>query len=172
MEIGVRSLNPNYFRRVLGNYPTGIVAVTATDNEGRPAGMTIGSFTSVSLDPPLVAFLPAKTSSTWPTIQAAGRFAANFLASDQESVCRALAIKGGDKFAGLTWRLGAHGSPLIEGAAGWVECDLDQVHEAGDHMIAIGRVIDLEAPLNVLPLLFFRGGYGKFTPHAPALLSA
>lgn len=155
---------PAFLRSVLGNYPTGVVAVTAADPEVGAVGMTVGSFTSVSLDPPLIAFLPAKSSTTWPKIENAGRFAVNFLASDQESVCRALAQKKPEKMSDVRWCAGEFGSPLIEDAVGWIECEVENVYDTGDHYMVVGRVLALDAPRQTLPLIFFQGGYGRFLP--------
>ena len=152
------------FRHVLGHFPTGVAVVTALPPDGKPAGMAVGSFTSVSLDPPLVAFLPDKSSSSWPRIEEAGSFCVNILGSEQESVCRTFAVKGGDKFAELGWRKAGSGSPLLDGVVAWIDCDIETVHEAGDHYIVIGRVRDLDVAEQNLPLLFFQGGYGRFTP--------
>jgi flavin reductase (DIM6/NTAB) family NADH-FMN oxidoreductase RutF len=154
--------NSRYFRDVLGNVPTAVVAITAMDEDGRPTGMTVGSFTSVSLDPPLVAFMPAKTSSTMPKIRKAGRFCANILTSDQEDVCRQLALKGGDKFARLRWEESAHGTPHIAGAIGWIDCTITDVHDAGDHYVVLAYVESLRADHRASPLIFLRGGYGRF----------
>lgn len=160
-----RALDGSYFRGVLGNFPTGVVAITALDADQQPVGMTVGTFASVSLDPPLVAFLPQTTSTTWPKIQRAGRFAVNILGEHQEAVCRALSSKGGDKFSTVHWWQGKGGAPLIESAVGWIECEIDAVHSAGDHLIVVGKVLDLETADDAgLPLLFFRGGYGRFSP--------
>lgn len=152
------------FRDVLGQYPTGVSVVTAVQADGTAAGLAVGSFTSVSLDPPLVAFLPDKASTSWPKIQAAGSFCVNVLGADQESICRTFATKAPDKFAGLSWRPAGSGSPILDGAVAWIDCDLEAIHEAGDHYIVIGRVRDLDVAHPSLPLLFFRGGYGRFTP--------
>ena len=126
--------------------------------------MAVSSFTSVSLDPPLVAFLPSKTSSTYAAIREHGSFCANVLAADQEDVCRAFAAKGGDKFAGVEWTPSVNGSPVLEGAVAWVDCTIEAVHAAGDHDIVIGRVQDLRVANAAVPLLFFQGGYGRFAP--------
>src|ERR1700704_4437262 len=96
-------IDARHFRNVLGNYPTGVVVITAIDQAGAPAGMAVGSFTSVSLDPPLVAFLPDKSSTSFPKIRTAASFCVTVLAADQEDVCRAFATRGGDKFAGVKW---------------------------------------------------------------------
>jgi flavin reductase (DIM6/NTAB) family NADH-FMN oxidoreductase RutF len=152
------------FRRVLGHYPSGVVAITCLDESDVPTGMIVSSFTSVSLDPPLVAFLPAKSSTTFEAIAKRGVFCVNVLASDQEAVCRQLAAKGADKFDGLGWRTGSTGSPILEGAVAWIDCEIESTHDAGDHWIVVGRVLDLKVETPSLPLLFFQGGYGRFAP--------
>jgi flavin reductase (DIM6/NTAB) family NADH-FMN oxidoreductase RutF len=156
------SLDSRRFRQILGHFPTGVVAVTAVDQEGRAVGMAVGSFTSVSLDPPLVGFLPDKNSSSFPKIRSAGSFCINVLADDQEHVCRALAARGPDKLRDIRWRPSPSGAPLIDGVIAWIDCELETVHEAGDHYIAIGRVRSLDKAGPDQPLLFFQGGYGRF----------
>jgi len=155
--------DPGRFRTVLGHFPTGVAVVTGLDADGNPAGMAVGSFTSVSLDPPLVAFMPDKSSSSWPRFRDSGSFCVNILGAEQESVCRAFAARGGDKFADLQWRPAGSGSPVIDGVLAWIDCDLDVVHEAGDHYIVIGRVRELDIGTPALPLVFFQGGYGRFS---------
>jgi flavin reductase (DIM6/NTAB) family NADH-FMN oxidoreductase RutF len=121
--------------------------------------MTVGSFTSVSLDPPLVAFFPAKSSTSWPRIERAGAFCVNVLAADQQPVCRQLASKAAEKFTGVTHRSAASGSPIIDGVLAWIDCRLHAVHEVGDHLLVLGSVLALEATRDAQPLVFFRGGY-------------
>ena len=140
--------------------------MTAADPDGGYAGLTVGSFTSVSLDPPLVAFFPDKSSTTWPRLERAGRFCVNVLAADQEYICRAFAAKETDKFAGLDWRPAGSGSPILAGVSAWIDCDLEAVHDAGDHHIVVGRVRELDIENPSLPLLFFQGGYGRFMPQS------
>lgn len=154
--------NSRYFRDVLGNVPTAVVAITAMDKDNQPTGMIVGSFTSVSLDPPLVAFMPDKSSSTFPKVKEAGRFCANILTSNQEDVCRQLATKGGDKFSRLRWEESEFGSPHIAGAIGWIDCTISDIHDAGDHYIVVGLVDSLRADHLDSPLIFLRGGYGRF----------
>ena len=149
------------FRQVLGHFPTGVTVVTAAPPEG-PVGLAVGSFASVSLDPPLVAFFPDRGSSSWPKIEQAGAFCVNILAEDQEGVCRRFASKGDDKFAGLGWKPAASGAPVLDGVLAWIDCDIDEVLDAGDHFCVLGRVRDLEVAHDGAPLLFFRGGYGRF----------
>ena len=157
-------IDSQYFRRVLGNFPTGVVAITSVNEAGAPIGMAVGSFTSVSLNPPLVAFLPDRASTTWPQVRDYGSFCVNILGSEQETVCRTMATSGVEKFADVSWRPSGSGSPVIEGVVGWIDCDIETVHEAGDHYIVIGRVRDMEVIDSALPLLFFRSGYGRFAP--------
>ncbi len=158
------TIDPKHFRRVLGHFPTGVAVISGIDPDGNPAGMAIGSFTSVSLDPPLVAFLPDKTSTSWPKIAPSGKFCVNILASEQESICRAFAVKGGDKFAQFEWNPSpVTGSPRLDDVVAWIDCEVDQVVDAGDHYIVIGKVLELDVQNPSLPLLFFQGGYGRFT---------
>lgn len=150
------------FRRVLGHFAAGIAAITTVDDAG-PTGMVVVSFTSVSLDPPLVSFCADKGSGTWARIAASGRFCVNVLRHDQGAVSAQLASRGDDKFAGLDWEPGPTGSPVLPGVLAWIDCELEQAIEAGDHWIALGRVIALGAEGEHLPLIFYRGGYGSFT---------
>ncbi|EQB30857.1 flavin reductase family protein [Sphingobium ummariense] len=160
--IGEVEFDSATFRRVLGHYPTGVCVVTASEPGGGPVGMVVGSFTSVSLDPPLVAFFPAKSSSSWPRIKAVGTFCVNVLASDQQPLCRQLAGGAADKFSGVSHRHSANGSPILDGVVAWIDCSLEAVHEAGDHYIVLGRVQALGVERPGPPLLFFQGRYGAF----------
>lgn len=158
---------PATFRRVLGHYPTGVCIVTAMQDDSTPVGMSVGTFTSVSLDPPLVGFFPDRKSSSWPKIQQVGRFCVNVLAEHQEPLCRVFASKTADKFAGVPHRLSATGQPIFEGIIAWIDCDLHSVHEAGDHYLVLGQVHSLDVEHPGKPLLFFQGGYGQFYALAP-----
>lgn len=152
------------FRRVLGHYPTGVCVVTAIEPDGRPSAMVVGSFTSVSLDPPLVAFFPDRGSTSWPRIERAGKFCVNVLGSHQQDLCRRFSAKGDDKFAGLDYRLSRLGSPVLDDVVAWIDCTLDAIHQAGDHWIVLGRVRELDIERADHPLLFLRGQYGNFQP--------
>ena len=156
------TIDPALFRQVLGSYPTGVCAITATGADGAPVGMAIGSFTSVSLEPPLIGFLPDKKSSSWPQIEAAGQFCVNVLASDQMDVCRQLAAKGVDKFAGLDFAMSDHGHPVIAGSIARIDCTIHGVIDAGDHWFVLGRVLAMETTRDDDPMLFYRGRYGGF----------
>ncbi|WP_232303959.1 flavin reductase [Pseudofrankia sp. DC12] len=157
-------IDPGLFRRVLGNFPTGVAVITGLDAGGAPVGLAVGSFVSASLDPPLVAFFPDRSSSSWPRIAATGRFCVNILGFDQEAVCRTFAVRGGDKFTELSWRSAPSGAPVVDGVVAWIDCDLEAVHPAGDHDLVLGRVRTLDVGRSVLPLVFFQGGYGRFSP--------
>jgi 3-hydroxy-9,10-secoandrosta-1,3,5(10)-triene-9,17-dione monooxygenase reductase component len=148
------------FRQVLARFATGVVVVTGATESG-PAGLTCQSFSSLSLDPPLVLLSTARTSTTWPRIAATGRFAVNVLAADQQDISTRFAVSGGDKFAGLRWRSGALGNPLVDGAIAHVECDVQALHDGGDHEIVVGRVRAIEAPGldSGSPLVYYRSRY-------------
>jgi 3-hydroxy-9,10-secoandrosta-1,3,5(10)-triene-9,17-dione monooxygenase reductase component len=151
------------FRTVLGRFASGVTVIAAQTAEG-PVGMTCQSFSSVSLEPPLVMFCPAKTSRAWPLMQRAGFFCVNILAAGQADVSTAMATKGTDKFDGIEWRPASTGAPLLNGVVGYVDCTVHSVHEAGDHYVVLGRVRELgfgtghDADAQA-PLLYFRGSY-------------
>ncbi len=150
------------FRSAMGNFCTGVVVATGAV-DGAPAGFAAQSFVSLSLDPPLIALCPGKSSSSWPKLRDSGSFCINILAADQESICAAMAQSGGDKFTAFAWRTGVTGSPILADVIGYVDCDLEAEHDAGDHTIAIGRVRDFDILAgDKPPLLFFRGSYGQF----------
>ncbi|MEX2659430.1 MAG: flavin reductase family protein [Acidimicrobiales bacterium] len=152
------------FRQVLGHFPTGVTVVAAIDG-AEPVGLAVGSFTSVSLDPPLVAFCAAKRSLSWPKIRDAGVFCVNVLSQHQEALCRSFATKGADKFAGVGWEASGTGSPRLIGVLAWIDCTIEAVHDGGDHEICIGRVKELDVGAETDgPLVFYRGGYGRFEP--------
>jgi len=150
------------FRAALGQFCTGVVIATGT-LDGEPAGFAAQSFSSLSLDPPLVMLCPAKSSTSWPKLRDSGAFCINILGEDQRAVCDLFAQSGIDKFGGLDWRPGVTGSPVLSDVIAYIDCDLEQEHDAGDHTIAVGRVRDLQiVQPEQMPLLFFRGGYGRF----------
>jgi flavin reductase (DIM6/NTAB) family NADH-FMN oxidoreductase RutF len=151
------TFEPERFREVLGHLPTGVIVVTAETLAG-PVGMAVNSFTSVSLDPPLVLFCPAKSSTTWPEVRGARRFCANFLAGDHEEVSRRFAGSDRDRFAGVGWQRTACG-PRLDGVVAWLGCEIEDEHDAGDHTIAVARVLCLDGATATAPLVFHRGRY-------------
>lgn len=159
-------IDPTLFRETLGNYPTGVAVVTTLNEDGTPDGMVVGTFSSVSLDPPLVAFFPAKNSKSFARLKSAPSFCVNVLAADQEPLCRRIATVWEGKFDGVDWRPGPLGSPILDGAVSWIECTFEEVREAGDHFVVLGRVHGLGVERPTLPLLFFQGGYGRFSPRS------
>jgi flavin reductase (DIM6/NTAB) family NADH-FMN oxidoreductase RutF len=156
-------IDPALLRETLGHYPTGVAVVTAVDAGGGPIGMVVGTFSSVSLDPPLIAFFPMSNSNSFAQLRTASTFCINVLASDQEPLCRQLATGGANKFDGVNWHPGPLGSPIIEDAVSWIECTFEDIREAGDHFIVLGLVHDFAVQRSTLPLLFFQGGYGRFS---------
>ena len=156
----VEVIDPRVMRDVLGHFASGVTVVTADTGE-EPIGFTCQSFSSLSLDPPLVALAPARTSSTWPRLRDLGRFCVNVLAEDQSGLSAAFARSGTDKFTGVTWRPSPHGSPVLDGVVAWIDCTLWAEYDGGDHTIVAARVLDLGADPGRRPLLFHRGSYGR-----------
>ncbi|WP_328895654.1 flavin reductase family protein [Streptomyces sp. NBC_00236] len=165
-------LDRGEFRRVLGHFASGVTVVTAhdpgdADGSAGPAGFACQSFSSLSLDPPLVTFMVARTSTTWPRIARAGAFCVNILGADQGALCRGFAVSGADKFAGVAHSPApATGSPLLHDVPAWVDCRIQAVHTGGDHLIVVGRVEALGATADEDgegPLLFHRGSFGRFS---------
>jgi flavin reductase (DIM6/NTAB) family NADH-FMN oxidoreductase RutF len=162
IELRGTAVDQQSYRRILGHFLSGVAIVTGM-SDSDPVGLAVNSFTAVSLDPPLVAFFPATKSTSWPRIRPGGRFCVNILGHDQEDVCRRFAMSGADKFAGLSWTAAPSGSPLLDGCLAWIDCSLDSEHPAGDHTLALGRVLALGTQGNVEhPLAFYRGVYGRF----------
>lgn len=150
------------FRDVLGLYPTGVVAVTALGPDAQPVGMIVGTFGSVSLDPPLVSFMPARTSASWGRLAPLTRYCINVLGQHQVALCQALASKQADKFAGTRWTPSPEGAPALADCLAWIDCQRESLVDAGDHQIVLCRVTGLRTGAAESPLLFHRGGLGTF----------
>lgn len=157
-------MDPAHFRAVLGRYPTGVCAITARGTDGGPVVMIVGTFTSVSLDPPLVGFLPARSSTTWPVLRALGRFCVNVLAQGQEGLARQIAMRGPDRLAGLAFTPSGNGAPRLAGVVASIDCDLMSVSQSGDHDFALCRVTALRAGAGTRALVFVGGTYGSASP--------
>ncbi|UZG60349.1 flavin reductase family protein [Rhodococcus opacus] len=152
------------FREVLGHYATGITVITGTSPDG-PLGFTCQSFSSLSLNPPLVLALPAKSSMSWPQIARDGKFCVNVLTEGQQAISATFATSGGDKFAGVSWSESPGGLPIIDGACAWIECEIETTHPGGDHLIVVGRVHHLASTADgASPLLYHRGRYSGSRP--------
>jgi 3-hydroxy-9,10-secoandrosta-1,3,5(10)-triene-9,17-dione monooxygenase reductase component len=154
-----RTLDPSAFRDALGRFATGVAFVTAAPN-GEPAGLIVNSFTSVSLEPPLVAFCPSRSSLTWTRMRRARSFAVNVLARRYERFARRAAPAGADRFDGIDWEPGRAGAPLITDALACLECEIVAEHPTGDHWIVVGRVDELRISPSNEPLVFFAGAFG------------
>jgi 3-hydroxy-9,10-secoandrosta-1,3,5(10)-triene-9,17-dione monooxygenase reductase component len=157
------SFDSPHFRQVMGHLPTGVSIVTGHGEDG-PAGLAVGSFMSVSLEPPLIAVSPALSSTSWPAIEATGRFCVNVLSAAQADLARRFAVSGGDKFSELEWRHGPSGSPILEGAVAWIDCTIESRQVAGDHLLILGAVVELDLGAATDPLIFHRGAFDNFLP--------
>jgi flavin reductase (DIM6/NTAB) family NADH-FMN oxidoreductase RutF len=146
-------------REVLGHFASGVTVLTALTIQG-PIGFTCQSFSSLSLDPPLVVFAPGRRSTTWPRLRDLGRFCVNVLAEGQDDVSQNFARSGVDKFEGLRWTTSAGGSPVLDGVVAWIDAALWAEYDGGDHTLVAARVLDLGADAERRPLLFHRGTYG------------
>lgn len=156
------AIDAAHFRRTLGNFPTGVTVITSTGPQGEPIGMVCNSFTSVSLDPPLVLFCAAWSSTTWPLIREHGRFCVNVLDRGGEGLSRQFSGRAVDRFAGVRWKPSDTG-PELEDAVARVSCVIDAEHAAGDHAIVVSRVVGLtDSGAAAGPLVFHRGQYGSF----------
>jgi flavin reductase (DIM6/NTAB) family NADH-FMN oxidoreductase RutF len=137
------------------------VTVVTGIARGEPVGFTCQSFSSLSLDPPLVVLLPSLASTSWPRIAESGRFCVNVLAEHQEDLSSRFAWSGSEKFSGVAWTASSTGGPVLEGACASIDCEIEQVHPGGDHLVVIAAVIDLAADSARDPLLFHRGRYAR-----------
>jgi 3-hydroxy-9,10-secoandrosta-1,3,5(10)-triene-9,17-dione monooxygenase reductase component len=146
------------FRRVLGRFCTGVTAITAL-GPGGPLGLTCQSFTSLSLDPPLILFSPARTSTTWPKMREIGRLCVNILAEEHSQISIQMSRSATDKFVGVHWDKTPLGSPRLAGAVAWLDCTLEAEHDGGDHTIVVAAVHSLSSDLTSRPLLYYQGQY-------------
>jgi len=148
-------------RDAMGRFATGVTIVTTMTPEG-PLGMTVNSFASVSLDPPLVLWSPARKSARFPAFEAASHFAVHVLARDQQHLAEAFAQSGNEPFSALEYTRGAGDSPLFSGCAARFECCHSAGHDGGDHLIVVGEVLRLERA-DVEPLLYYKGGFATIS---------
>lgn len=151
------TIDPTEFRLVMGHFATGVALITSM-LEGEPAGMSVNSLTSVSLDPPLVLFCADLRSDTLRGVRESGVFAVNVLAEGEEAQSRRFALKGPQKFTGIAARTGTTGAPVLDAALAWLECRVEAVHPGGDHVIVVGLVQEAGAR-DGRPLVFYRGEY-------------
>lgn len=158
---GPATLDPIRFRAMMGAFPTGVAVVTARRSDGSPSGLTVNSLTSVSLSPLLLLVCIDHGSSSHSAILESGAFAVNLLGDEDSKLSDVFAKAGRERrFEGLEWRDGSTGSPILDGALGWIDCRVHQTHVAGDHTIVVGRVQDFELRPG-RPLVYHRGGYAR-----------
>ncbi|MEV4289571.1 flavin reductase family protein [Nonomuraea bangladeshensis] len=159
------AVTPDLFRRALAVHASGVVVITA-QHEGRPSGLTATSFSSVSLEPPLVSFYVDRSSTTWPSLRAADHFAVNVLAHDQAELASRFASRGVDRFAEPTrWRPGPLGAPLLQDVSAHLVCLPYETAEVGDHILVVGLVVDADLRGPGRPLLYHQGRFGRFLAH-------
>ena len=158
----ISAIDPGIFRNVMGHYPTGVVVVTGRGDDGSVLAMVVGTFSSVSMDPPLVSFMPMKTSRTFEKMRACESLCINILGGEQEDVVLTIAQRWEDKLAGIDWFPSPSGDPVLADSVAWIDTRISNVVEAGDHWITLCEVRDLAVTNPVSPLIFFQGGYGSF----------
>ena len=161
MDLEIDNIDVNELRRALGCFVTGVTVITTIAADGEPRGFTANSFTSVSLDPPLVLACIAKRAGSFDVFRNAGAFAINILQEDQRDLSATFASSRPDKFARLQWMTSKAGSPLLPACSAWLDCEMYQQIEAGDHVILIGRVVDF-AHSPRIPLGYYSGSYVGF----------
>jgi len=161
VALDLSEVTPARMRAAMGAFCSGVVVVTSRGlgPDDAPLGFTCQSFVSLSLNPPLISFSPARTSSTWPRIREVGTFAVNVLAHDHAHLSNQFAVSGADKYDGVEWSPGPLGSPRLEGISAWVECKLWAEYDGGDHTVVIGEVIAIDHDIDRDPLLYYRGAY-------------
>jgi flavin reductase (DIM6/NTAB) family NADH-FMN oxidoreductase RutF len=157
------ALDVRALRNALGHYTTGVTIVTTRTPEGVHTGVTVNSFTSVSLDPPLVLFCLATRSSLLPAFEQAGHFVINVLAKGQQALSNRFARPSLNTWEGVKYRCGTHGCALLTDALGTFECVKRGAYPGGDHLILVGEVLSVETAVAHEPLAFHRGSYGTFT---------
>jgi len=153
--------DPRTLRDALGCFATGVTVVTCVDEAGGPVGLTANSFTSVSLDPPLLLVCIARAAGSAVPLTAAPNFAVNVLSTLQQPDSITFSTRVEDRFNRTRWALGEHGVPLLEGSLSVFECARHAVHEGGDHLILVGEVRRATFDPALDPLLYFRGSYRR-----------
>ncbi|MGZ4662652.1 MAG: flavin reductase family protein [Arthrobacter sp.] len=156
-------ITPAHYRQVLGKLPTGVTAITGINDDDEKLGLVVGTFQSLSLDPPLVMFCVDKSSSSWPKLRKLQKFTANILSDDQISICRSLSRKGPQKFEGLPCTAGPLGTPHLDGATAYIDCVVTAEVVVGDHYMVVGAVTSMEEGSGDA-LLFRAGKFGQYLP--------
>jgi flavin reductase (DIM6/NTAB) family NADH-FMN oxidoreductase RutF len=157
------SIDPSEFRRILGHWVTGVAVVATGTEDGEPCGFTANAFTSLSLEPPLVLVCVDRTADSLAGIRATGCFTVSVLGSADERLARHFAADADGKFEGVAWTTAVTGAPVLEDALAWVDCRVRSELPGGDHVVFIGEVVGGDT-VEGEPLIFYRGGYGRFMP--------
>lgn len=153
------------FREALSRVGSSVVAITADLGTDGPVGMTVGTFTSISMEPPLVGFFAGRASSTLPKVLRAGSFCANVLSRDQYQLARAFSRSGKDRFDEVQWSAGPSGSPFLTGAHAWIECTVTESRAIGDHDLVVGQVDSFYVPFDTEPLIFHNSTFHELRAH-------
>lgn len=156
------TFNSKIFREVMGHYPTGVAVVTGRSSDGEVLALVVGTFSSVSIDPPLVSFMPMKTSRSFQKLRMCESVCINILGGEQQAEMLSIAQRRENKLDGIEWYPSPSGDPILHNAVAWIDATFDDFVEAGDHWIVLCHVNDLQVTNSVSPLLFFQGGYGSF----------
>ncbi|PNH83998.1 flavin reductase family protein [Arthrobacter sp. AFG20] len=159
----VADITPAYYRQILGKLPTGVTAITGVNDDNEKLGLVVGTFQSLSLEPPLVMFCVDKSSSSWPKLRKLQKFTANILSDDQISICRSLSRKGPQKFEGLPSTPGPLGTPHLDGATAHIDCIVTAEVVVGDHYMVVGSVTNMSEGTGDA-LLFRAGKFGQYQP--------
>ncbi len=157
------------FKKAVGQFPSGLTIVTGVNN-GRPAGMTLQSFMSLSLDPALIAIAPARASTTWPVIAETGSFAVNILSEEHSELARTFASSGGDRFESLHYTTTSTGNPILGETVTWFDCRVADILDGGDHVIVLGEVLELgqsDESAAREPIIFHRSGFRRLAETTP-----
>ena len=158
------TIDPREFRDTVGHFATGITIITTCQEDGTPVGLTANSFTSLSLDPPMVLFCLDSNVASFEAFRAGGHFAVNILSEKQQHLSSRFAKSGPEKWEGVAFDAGHTGSPILPGSLACMECKVSSISEGGDHVIVIGEVIRMERTQeDVMPLLYYRGGYANLS---------
>lgn len=156
-----RTIEAAEFRSAMSLFASGLTVVASLDAYGQPAGLACQSFSSLSLDPQLILVCIGKGSSSWARIAPTGHFSVSILAANQQEVCATLGRHSQNKFQSISWHPTAHGTVRIDGSLAALDCRIRDIHEAGDHLVVIGEVLDLATREDGAPLLFFRSAFAK-----------
>lgn len=166
-ETSPETPTPPRMREAMGRFASGVTVVTGIDGD-EPIGFTCQSFSSVSLEPPLVLFCADHRGSAWPRIRNTGRFCVNILSEQQNDLCRRFGSRHGQRYDGLNWTHSRWDTPALPEVLLRVHAEVHNVHQAGDHDVVLGHVLELESDSEARPMVFYRGGFSIDPEPTPA----